>query len=229
MPKRVNSSGLIVQSKKIAPASVRPSFTTAPGQGILSKLTNFKDSKKIFIIGIVIILLIALFFFKRGWFIAATVNGSPITTFEFLSQMNRQYHEQVLTQLINEKIIKSEIEKSGVSVSQSDIDKSISQIELSVGGAAALDGMLSQQGQTRAGLREQLKLQLALEKMYAKEASVPAEEISQYIEENESRLTATDSAGQTKEAEEALKQQKLQKIFSEKFQEFKNKAKVVIY
>lgn len=206
-------------------SQVRPSFAA----GDFSLLSNLRISKKLTAGLLVIVVLVVLLFLKTSWFVAATVNGSPITTFELLSRMNSQYHEPVLTQLINEKIIKSEIQKSGVSISQSDIDKSISQIELSVGGAAALDGLLSQQGQTRADLREQLKLQLSLEKMYEKEATVSGEEIADYISKNKSQLRATDSAGQTKEVEEALKQQKLQKIFGEKFQEFRSNAKVTTY
>ncbi|GEM_PF-1690899 len=246
MPKKVKSSHSTssgqakfkVQSKKISPRreklietslAVRPSFSAASGQGILAKLTNFRVSKKLTVGLLIIVVLAVLLFLKTSWFIAATVNGLPITNFELLSRINKQYREPVLTQLINEKIIKSAIQKSGVSVSQSEIDKSISQIELNVGGAAALDGLLSQQGQSRADLREQLKLQLSLEKMYEKEATVSAEEISEYIEKNKSQLTATDSAGQTKEAEGALKQQNLQKIFAEKFEELRNSAKVTTF
>lgn len=190
---------------------------------------TFRVSKKLLITLIIVAMLISLFFVKRSWFIAATVNGSAITTFELFSAMNRQYRQQTLTDLINQQILKEEIRKSGVVVPKSDIDSKLTQIELNVGGAAALDGLLSQQGQTRQDLSEQIKLQLALEKMYEKEATVSSDEIKDYLAKNKSQLTASDSAGQTKEAEGAIRQQKLQKIFSEKFQELKNKAKVTIY
>ncbi len=214
---------------KVFPEVVRPSFSAASGQGILLKLSNFRANKKLMAAVVIFVIVVGLLYSKTSWFIAAIVNGSPITNFELLNKINRQYRQPVLTQLINEKIINSAIQKSGVSVSSSDIDKSLSQIELNVGGAAALDGLLSQQGQTRADLREQLKLQLSLEKMYVKEATVSAEEIADYISKNNSQMSATDSAGQAKEAEGALKQQKLQKIFAEKFQALKQSAKIQVF
>ncbi|MDO8639189.1 MAG: hypothetical protein Q7R43_06445, partial [Candidatus Daviesbacteria bacterium] len=73
------------------------------------------------------------------------------------------------------------------------------------------------------------KIQLIIEKLYANEATVSASEVAQFIAQNGSQLQATDSAGQQKEAEDALKQQKLGTIFNQKFQDLKSAAKVTIY
>lgn len=178
---------------------------------------------------VVIVIAAILLYFKTGWFIAATVNGSPITNFELLSRMNRQYRKQTLTQLIDEKIIMLEMQKNRIVVSKSDIDQRLSQIEVNVGGAAALDGLLLQQGQTRADVVQQLKFQLGLEKMYGSQATVSAEEITQYLEQNKSQLTATDSAGQRKEAEDILRQQKFSQVFNSEFEKLKESAKTQIF
>ncbi len=72
-------------------------------------------------------------------------------------------------------------------------------------------------------------IQLAITKLYDKEATVSAEEVSKFIETNKDQLKATDSAGQEKEAYDNLKQQKLSQIFSQKFQQLKQKANIKIF
>ena len=98
-----------------------------------------------------------------------------------------------------------------------------------MGGAQALDNLLSQQGQSRDTIRQQLKLQLSIEKLYTNDATVSAEEVTKFIEQNKDQLRATDSAGQEKEAYDNLKNQKLTQIFSQKFQELRQKAKIQIF
>lgn len=191
-------------------------------------LKNFRNQKKIYIIALIAgILLLAIY--KKSWFIAATVNGSPITNLELQMRLNQAFRTQILNQLINEKIILSEAAKNNVLVSDQEIENKISEIETSVGGTQTLDAMLTQQGQTRESIKQQIKLQLTIEKLYANEATVSAEEVTQFIEQNKETLRATDSAGQQKESYDALKNQKLTQIFSQKFEELKTKAKIQIF
>ena len=108
-------------------------------------------------------------------------------------------------------------------------DQKIAELEIQVGGAETLDGLLSQQGQTRSSIRNQIRIQLAISKLYEKDATVSSEEVTKYIEENKAQMQATDSAGLEKEATEALKQQKLSQIFSEKFQQLRSSANIQIF
>jgi len=188
----------------------------------LSSLKNFRSSKKFYII------LVALIY-KKNWFVAATINGSPITNLELQMRLNREFRSQTLNQLINEKIILNEAVKNNAVVSEAEINKKISEIETNVGGTDALNALLSQQGQTKDSLRQQIKLQLAIEKLYSKDATTSAEEVEKFVESNKAQLRATDSAGQTKEAADLLKQQKLSQIFSQKFQELRQNAQIKIF
>ena len=188
-----------------------------------------KIGRKTIIAILIIVGLLAFGFYKKQWIIAATVNGSPVSNIELINRMNKQYREQTLNQVINEKIITQEASKKSIVVQSSEIDDRIKKIEEQVGGAQALDGLLAQQRQSREDLREQLRLQLILEKLYANEATVSAEEIDKFIEENEAQLQATESAKQKEEAADLLKQQKLSQIFNQKFQELKEAAKVNIF
>ncbi len=191
----------------------------------VSSLKNFRSSKKFYIILIIAgILLLAIF--KKGWFVAALVNGSPITNLELQMKLNAQFRTQTLNQVVNEKIIADEARKNNAMPLQSEIDQKIIELEKNVGGKEALDSLLAQQGQTRTGLVDQIRIQLAITKLYDKEATVSAEEVASFIEQNKSQMTATESAGQEKEAYDNLKNQKLSEIFSQKFQELKTKAKI---
>lgn len=194
----------------------------------LSSYKNFRSSKKIYLV-LIIAGLVLLVMYKKSWFVAATVNGSPVSNLELQMRLNKQFRTQTLTQMINEKIILSEAAKNNATASEAEVNKKIAEIETSVGGAQSLDAMIAQQGQTRESIRQQIKLQLSIEKLYANTATVSAEEVTAFLEQNKDQLRATDSAGQQKEAYDAIKNQKLTQTFSQKFQELKTKAKIQIF
>ncbi|MCL5784826.1 MAG: SurA N-terminal domain-containing protein [Patescibacteria group bacterium] len=193
-----------------------------------SSARNLKSSKTFYLI-LIIAGLLLLAIYKKNWFVAATVNGSPITNLELQSRLNQQFRTQTLNQLIDEKIILGEAAKKNVVVTETDIDKKISEIEAQVGGAQALDSLLAQQGQDRNSIKQLIKLRLIVEKLYTNEATVSAEEVNSFIEQNKNQLRATDSAGQEKEAYDAIKSQKLSQISAQKFQELKQKAKTQLF
>lgn len=192
------------------------------------KFVDYKSSKKIYLI-ILIAGLLLLAAYKKSWFIAATVNGQPITNLELQMKLNQQFRNQTLNQMINEKIILNEAAKNAALPKDAEITGKISQIEKSVGGSDALNTLLTQQGQTIVSLKDQLRLQLSIEKLYANEATVSADEVDKFLQSNKDSLRATDSASQIKEAGDTLKQQKLSQIFSKKFQELRQKANIKIF
>lgn len=207
---------------------------TSQPKAVIGKYFNFENIKKYrpsrrdyFVILIIGLLLIA--YYKKSWIIAATVNGSPVTNYELMNRMNQQYHDQILNQMINEKIVLDEAHKNGINISDSDINQKISQIEAGVGGPQVLDNLLAQQGQSRSSLKEQVRMQLTIEKLYDKDATVSSEEVTQFIATNKDQLQSTDSAEQIKEATELLKQQKISQIFGSKFQQLKQQSSIHIF
>lgn len=153
----------------------------------------------------------------------------PITNLELQLKLNQQFRSQLLNQLVNEKIILDEASKANAVPTEAEIDKKITDLETSVGGAQTLDSLLAQQGQTRTSLRNQVSIQLAISKLYDSEATVSATEVENYIEQNQATMQATDSAKQQQEAYDNLKQQKISQIFSQKFQELRQKANIQIF
>ncbi len=191
-------------------------------------IKSYRPSVRVYIaVAVAVALILAVY--NKSLFIAATVDGSPISNFELQSRLNQQYRDQTLTQMVNEKIVMDEAKKKGIVISPTDVNNQIASLEKSVGGATALDGLLAQQGETRSSLVDQVRIQLTIEKMYSGEASVSASEVQQYIDQNKDQMQATDAAGQQKEAEDALKQQKLTQIFQTKFQQLKQAAQIRIF
>lgn len=189
---------------------------------------NFRANKRLALIALIVGLVLVVLV-KKDLLIAATVNSTPITTLELFSEMNKQYRDQTLTQMINEKIILGEIRKNNIVVTEEEIDGKIAELEQSVGGPQVLDSLLAQQNQSRGILRKQLKVQLGIERLYANEATVSAQEVDAFIAENKALLESSDSAKQREEAENILKQQKTSQIFAQKFQELKQNANIQIF
>lgn len=224
--KNIKTTNTKTQSLKIS------SPNSLPGGKLNNFLNNFPDKLQSFIRSknfyflLLAVGLALLIIFKRSWFVAAIVNGSPITNFELQTKLNQQFKSQVLNQLIEEKIILSEAQKMNAIPTAQEIETKITEIETQVGGKETFESLLVQQGLTRTSLKERFKTQLSMMKLYENEATVSAQEVAQYLEQNKDTLTSTDSAQLEKDAREAIKNQKLSGIFSEKFQELRTKAKI---
>ncbi|MBI2268484.1 MAG: SurA N-terminal domain-containing protein [Candidatus Blackburnbacteria bacterium] len=190
-------------------------------------LTNRKlSTRKILAISLIALAIFGLAYYKKGWFVPAIVNGSPVTGIELLERMNKDYRQQTLEQIINEKIVLDEAKKKNALPTSQEIDAKVAELEGKFGGGDSFAKLLKEQGQSKDGVRDQIKLQLAMEKLYSEEATVSAEEIDKFVKENKSQLQATDPTAQREEAEKLLKQQKLSQIFYQKFQELKQNTKV---
>lgn len=229
-----------VQKSKL-PSNTKPTSSNKPvklnvaPRGInnflnifLEKVINLKKSKTTYIF-LIIAALLLLFVFKKDWFIAATVNGSPVTNLDLQLRLNKQFRNKTLDELVTEKIILEEARKKQAIPTKNEVEKKITEVEKYYGGKETFDMMLSQQGQTRDTVLNQIVMTMALTKLYENEATVSAEEVTQFLESNQELLQATDSAGQEKEAYEGLKNQKLSQIISQKLEELKTQAKIQIF
>ena len=151
------AKGKVTKSKKIIPAEsqTKPAGDnlTNSFMSLTDKIVAFRPDKRTYVV-LIILGILLLAFYKKSLFIAATINGTPITNLELQLKLNEQFRTQTLNQLINEKLILSEASKHNAIPNAQDVDKKITDLESSVGGKDALDSLLTQQGQTRSGLRE---------------------------------------------------------------------------
>jgi hypothetical protein len=183
-------------------------------------------SKKNIIFFVIFLLVIAAWQFK-GLFIAATVNGSPISRFQLDDQLRKRFGAQVLDNLINERLIMGATRQKGIFVTEAEINEKIKQIEQRLQGQTTLDEALKAQGLTKSDLNKQIEIQIAIDKIFSAESTVSAKEIEDYIAKNqEFTKNATDPAALKEEVAGVLKQQKTADSFDKWFSELKKNAKV---
>lgn len=168
----------------------------------------------------------ALLYYKKGWFIAATINGQPITSLELNQRINQLYKDRVLTQMINEKILQQEATKNGIIITQTQLDQKITEVENQYGGKETFNNLLSQQGLTNEEFSRQTMLQLIAEELYKNDTTPTDEEIQKYINENADSPEATEPAKFRETVTNILKQDKLNTIFNEKFKQLRQSAKI---
>lgn len=147
---------------------------------------KFKKPKPLVIaIGVAVVLILVALFFAKGIFVAATVNGSPISRLSVIQELEKQGGKQALEAIIDKKLIETELKKQNVSVTPAEIDEEIKKIEAQVAGqGGTLEAALAQQGMTEEKLREQITIQKKLEKLLADKVAISDAEIDAYIKDS---------------------------------------------
>ncbi len=186
------------------------------------------------VVFLILIGLVLLIYYKKSWFVAATVNGQPISNIELAQRMYGLYKGDTVKQLVNEKILEQAAAKSGVFVQDAEVNQKLQDdITKKYGGQDSLNSAIAQQGADKNSVLGQLrttaKIELLVEGLYGKEASPTATQIDQYMKDNANLPEASDAAKFKALATDAVKQDNLNKLLSSKFQALKQAAKIQIF
>jgi len=137
------------------------------------------------VLGIFLFLLLALMAISKGLFVAAMVDGKPISRLKLIKTLEKESGKQALDSLVTKELILQEARDKNISVSlqdiQPDLDAVTNQLEAE---GTTLDAALAVRGLTKESFEENLKMQKVVEKMLEAETSVTDDEINQYFEEN---------------------------------------------
>lgn len=114
----------------------------------------------------------------------AKVNGVEISKEQLYELMVQNVGPDAVNSLIQEELIRQELDKAGISVTEEEIEKEIAEIKESIGGDEAFDNALTMYGMTLEDLEEQTKTQLQMEKMVEPQLSITEEDIQTYYDEN---------------------------------------------
>ncbi len=184
-------------------------------------------TKKSIIISVVI-LLVALAYRYRGMYIAAMVNGMPISRLAIVQQAEKAQGAQILEGIITEQLILQEAEQKGVKIDDQVLDQEIADIRTQIEGQGQeLEALLAMQGMTLAELKDKIRVQKLVEAMLQDQVEVTQEEIDQYLEDNKEFLDEEASEEELQEdARLALEQQKLGQKYQEWLQEIQDKAEI---
>lgn len=189
---------------------------------------KIKINRASFIPLLVVIILTLLFYFSKGLFVAATVNGQPIWRLTLVKELEKQAGKKVLDSLITRTLILQEAKKQKVSVTDEEVNKEISQIEETVNSQGQnLDQLLTAQGMTKNDLVEQIRTQKLVEKIAAKDIKITDEEVKDYFEENKSSFPKDKKFEEVEEdIKKQLEQEKLNEKIQTWIQSLRNAAKI---
>lgn len=193
---------------------------------------KFKKPKPLVIaIGVAILLVIIALFFAKGIFVAATVNGSPISRLSVVKELEKQGGKQALEAIIDKKLIETELNKQKITVTKEEVDEEIEKIEAQVANqGGTLEMALTQQGMTEGKLREQITIQKKLEKLLADKVAITEAEIDTYIKDSKATLPKDVKMEDfRKQISEQLKQQKFQQEAQKWVADLTASAKIKYY
>jgi foldase protein PrsA len=184
-------------------------------ESVETKKSRLSGRNKI-IIGAFILAAAYVVFFAKGVFIAATVNGRPVSRLSVIRELEKQGGAQTLESLVNEALIKQEAQKAGINPSKEELDGKVAEFTEQVTAQGQdIDSLLEAQGMTQEDFREQISIQLTLEKLLSERIEVTDEEVNGFIETNSEYLPQDLSEEEVnKLAREELFQQKLSGEFS---------------
>ncbi|MBI2405691.1 SurA N-terminal domain-containing protein [Candidatus Microgenomates bacterium] len=172
-----------------------------------------------------------LLYLSRGLFIAATVNGQPITRLTVVSELERRGGSQTLEDLITKTLIFQEADKQNVTVSQEEVNKIVEEFEKSVKEQGQdVNTVLAFQGLDRARFIEQIRVQKIVEKILTPKVSISDEEIETHIKDNKQSLTEGASEDELREeARQQLRQTKLTDAFQSWMEELRKNANITYW
>jgi foldase protein PrsA len=214
-PAKKTASKTTVRSKPQEHKAVAEKTTEAPAKTTASTSTNtnkgFKIKKSYLILVATIIILGVLLYVFRSLFVAAVVNGQPISRLSVVQESEKQSGKQVLTTLVRNSLIEQEARKQNVSVSDKEIDDEIKKLEGNLQKQGQkLDQVLSMQGMSKEDLRKLIRLDKLVGKMVGKDIKITDQQVADYIDKNKESLPQGQNEAELKNTvKEQLKQQQL--------------------
>ena len=184
-------------------------------------------SFKTMIVLVAIIAIGALFYVGKGWFIVATVDGSPISRLSIIGKLEKASGKTLLDTLITEKLIQNEAKEKGIVVSEEEVNSEIKKVQdqVTVQGGT-LEAALVAQGMDMQDLKSRITLQKDLEKLLADKTNVTDSEVEQYVKDNKVSVPQGQEAAMSAQVRDALVNQKLVKEADTLIAALKSRAKI---
>lgn len=157
------------------------------------------------------VIVLALLFSCRGMFVAAMVNGSPISRLTLIHQLEKNAGKSTLDMIVVQKLIDLEAKEKGITVTREEIDAQIKIIEdqIAAQGQTTLAEMLVARGMTQKDLEKQIITQQQVEKLIADKTAVSDADVDQFLASQKITLKADEEAEARTQIAAQLKQEKI--------------------
>lgn len=212
----------IVTKKTKSKTESTPEIINVPNKKI-----NLFKSKSVILTVVTILIILGILVVYKNFMIAAIVNGKIISRMTVVRELEKQGGKKVLDTIVTKTLIVQEAQKRKLSVDQKEINDEMKKIESNITSQGlTLDQALQQQGMTKNGLIEEIKLQILIRKMVNK-IVVTEKEIDDYIASQKTQSTGSTAPEITRDqASQTIQQQKLQQEIQKFIEELNTKAKI---
>lgn len=154
----------------------------------------FASKKTLAILAVLIVAAIAVFIFlSTRSDVVAKVGSESLTKDDLYTFFVEQNGEAALDTLITKNLINQEVEKEKITVSSKEIDAELQELIDSYGGEETFEQQLTASGLTQDDIKEDIEVNLKIEKLLEPQIEITEEEMQTYFDENK------DSFAQTKQ------------------------------
>lgn len=193
----------------------------------------FKDSKFIVLVKVLLVIAIGTVIFLliqkyQGLFVAGSVNKSPIMRWELNSRMAEKYGEQVLEEIISERLLAENLKKNKIDVTESELKVEYDKIVAQYGGEEQFKAAIAQYNMTKEKALASIKQSIGLKKIIESldKIEITDDAINKYFTDNKA-IYATKKLEEVKdEIKEALYQQEIYTKSQEWYAGIREAAKV---
>lgn len=194
--------------------------------GMVRKL----KSRKLIVTVMVLLALVIVVVFGKSYFVVASVDGSYISRASVVRELEKKSGKQLLDVLITQRLITNEARKQKIELSDEELNARVKSIEENVtkqGGK--LTDLLAAQGLTEKTFRDQITLEMKLEKLIADKVLVTDEEVDVYVKENKVPLPKGKEVETKAQIKEELKGAKLNEEAGKFVTSLREAAKIKYY
>lgn len=182
---------------------------------------------KIAIIAAVVIVVLGLLYSFKSVFVAAIVDGHPISRYTVVKELERASGKDTLDTLIDKQLINNAAKAKNITVSDEDINGEMKKFEdqFSAGGQN-LDDALKAENLTREDLKKQIFIRKEIEKLIGDGANISDEEVTAYMTESKVTPPAGQEDAIKGQIKDQLRQQKLAELSTNLLKDLRSKAKI---
>ncbi|PMC40828.1 foldase [Bacillus sp. UMB0899] len=145
----------------------------------------FASKKTLAILAVLIVAAIAVFIFlSTKSEVIAKVGSESLTKDDLYTFFVEQNGEAALDTLMTKNLINQEVEKENIKVTDKEIDAELQELIDSYGGEETFEQQLAASGLTQDDIKEDIEVNLKIEKLIEPQIDITEEEMQTYFDEN---------------------------------------------
>jgi foldase protein PrsA len=170
---------------KVKKAPIQKTKLSVEAKPVAKK--NILKSKytKYLVLAVFLTLLGALFYLSKSFFVAALVNGKPVTRLALIKNLEKTGGKQALDNLITQELIMQEARKENITVTDQEVQAEIESLSKDLESqGSTLDATLATEGISKQDLEKNIRIRKTVQMLLASEVAVSDEEVKKYFDEN---------------------------------------------